>query len=117
MLNYQPFQSKSPDAITQVLKRICNEDNLYAMKPDKCLGLKLYSTEKFFPIPDSNWIDLFSTDPNIINKTMEKVKDATTIHLSGNRKNIKAGPTSAYEMITRMNCPKVFDTIPSGAVF
>lgn len=88
------------------------------MKPEKCLGFKLYSTEKFFPIPDSNWIDLFSTDPIIVNKTMEKVKYAIAIHLLGNRKNIKkAGSTSAYEMITRMNCPKVFDTIPADAVF
>lgn len=121
MQNFKLFQRNEPDAITSVLRKKCKEESLHDIKLKKCCGFKIYPSKKFFPIDYSHWTDLFSTDPKIVNKTMEEVKDAIAIYLwnsfSVNKKINNSGPVSAYKMLAEINCPKVFATVSQGAVF
>lgn len=92
------------------------------MKPDICLGFKVYSTNVFYPIypcTRERWQVLFDTNRTIVEEALERTKDSKLVHFwssaTANKKIRKSGSRNTYSILAERYCPNVYAS--SGLYF
>lgn len=94
------------------MRKVCGEKNVKDFTPEFCSGFKLYSNTTFFPIRRDDWDSYFKHDKEVINKTMNAIQNSIAVFLgnssSTNQKFDKSEKNNAFEILAKINCPKVY---------
>lgn len=101
------FAANGPALLKRVFHELCRKENLF-----ECPLIKIYKKTEFFAVYGTVWEKLF--DREHATESLEMVKDSLAVHfwnaLSGHRP-VMIGDGSAYEMLAREFCPKVFASV------
>lgn len=103
------FIANGPLIITRALEKICRATDRHLMTPERCEGFRVYPKSTFYAV---SWIDWrYFFEPEMTDRTLVLVENSTVIHVWNDvSKNmgVKTGHKTAYEMVAKKNCPKVY---------
>lgn len=140
--NFKPkvWGNAGPQAITRMLKTICNVTEVIDMKPEICWGFQVLHEHVFYPIYGTKWERFF--DASSTNESLKMSNQSLAVHfwnaysvwqpilkyfrnqtllkkyrqqLNRNIKILNPFGETAYGAIAKMNCPKSFNS--SGDLF
>lgn len=98
----------SPAVITNVLKRLCQVDQVSQMTEERCQTFRVLPPAAFYPVPWRKWLTYFEEADTsaVINAT----KESYTIHVwnkFSSRVNVSLTSQQFYAQIARQFCPNV----------
>ncbi|XP_022910576.1 lactosylceramide 4-alpha-galactosyltransferase-like [Onthophagus taurus] len=98
------------DFTTKIIKMICKETNTSAIIQRGCEAIKIYPSEFFYPIPWTNWTQLFDAREN--ENVWKLIEKSFVVNFWGSRsfsKKLRVNSFAPYVDIARSFCPKVFN--------
>lgn len=98
--------------MTRILHKICHRKYIVEFQPEFCWGFKVFPPNTFYAIPWKQWEQYFDTNPAIVNRTLELIKDSIAIHVwnkvSSKRKIIKSQLRTVYGTLAQQHCPNAY---------
>jgi len=102
------YDFHGPQLVTRALKRICSVNDLSKVinKPEMCQGITLLPDHSFYAFHWKNWTQLFEDSKAV------DISHSYTVHLYAKmtaKKHGKPGDGSLLDMLTKTNCPTIYN--------
>lgn len=110
---YDPglFLTVGPPLLKFTLTRFCGKIQTTANADTTvCGGVNILPPHWVFPVPCSDWRDLFK--PRLAPSVLNKTKHSVGVHFwnkLSSQKRVRIGNGCAYDVLARHKCPKVYD--------
>lgn len=108
--NGNDWGKNGPGVITRVLGKICNTAIVSEMKPENCDGFKVFEQSAFYAVPWREWEKFMK--PETVDEVLNATQNSVFIHVwnkySIQQKIKRIGPKTAYGIVAKKNCPRVY---------